>query len=90
MNSSLPLMGIGNCGGKYVGKYKLCDTHYPSWGSETRKRWKNQPPVYLQSSLPLMGIGNPTTIEIKGSSNPFSLPLMGIGNLPDRRAGGRH
>ena len=53
--ASLPLMGIGNHGALPRGTWREA-SHYPSWGSGTRRKspdcWRTF------RSLPLMGIGN--------------------------------
>ena len=52
-------------------------THYPSWGSGTRRWPPGEPPT--EPSLPLMGIGNVGS-SFTAPVNSSSLPLMGIGN----------
>ena len=53
--------------------------HYPSWGSETGRRPRDDR-GRRPRSLPLMGIGNPRPAFLTSAHPDFSLPLMGIGN----------
>ena len=55
-------------------------SHYPSWGSKTR-RWLVETMKLTLSSLPLMGIENQPAAAKIVSACSISLPLMGIENL---------
>ena len=82
--SSLPLMGIGNCGASISACRGHSRPHYPSWGLETHVGARRT--IALPHSLPLMGIGNSAVALCALTGLHSSLPLMGIGNMDVRRA----
>ena len=77
IQTSLPLMGIGNEKQGFA-KDRSYPTHYPSWGSETR-RWEIQ---FLDSADLITPHGDRKRDIARWivACCPTSLPLMGIGN----------
>ena len=79
---SLPLMGIGNPLAAVRPPRAPCQSHYPSWGSETRDRERS---VQAQAQLITPHGDRKLHVRARGSVPPFSsLPLMGIGNQHER------
>ena len=68
-----------------AGTRLIWQTHYPSWGLETRMMRPLVIRLEAGFSLPLMGIGNPPFVGRAWSAviHNSSLPLMGIGNAGD-------
>ena len=81
---SLPLMGIENS--LVMASSSTCSrsTHYPSWGSKTRRSdhpLRRSSDHRIDNSLPLMGIENTMRgPDQNGRRSASSLPLMGIEN----------
>ena len=82
--SSLPLMGIGNPGGRPRAEIPAEVAHYPSWGLGTQPTPPPGKPANGATHYPSWGLGTLADERHLTLHPGLSLPLMGIGN-PLRR-----